>query len=189
MQHTLVLRIGYRRLPDGRAEPICDPSMNEILLVLWNEAATVLLETDQFLITATGDALTSDGRMRPRDLFMRLVCMAQKGRSFMERVAAEIRDHYPFTGIANEVVSRARPQLLTQLDQPFVVTEAPTFVEGSRISIEPPRVEFENGHLRVVVTGVSEDHSMRAWADGLIRERAHDAILERLLREGGTINA
>lgn len=189
MRRTFALIVGYRRLQDDRVEPICDPPVNQILLILWKEVGLVRLKTDRFLVTAAEDTLTFEGHMRPNELIIHLSQLAQFGRRLLKQLANTLCNRYPFESVAQDIVTRARPQLLTQLDQPFVVTEAPAFTEGDSIFVERPRVEFEGGRLRVIVTGVGEDHPLRVWADTIIREGVRDAVLERILRGGGTIDA
>lgn len=181
-----VFRVGYRRNPDGSATPVCDPPVDQFLLTLWARACTVVLDTEHYLVSGTvGGAIVFDGRMRPNDLVTEIGQMAAAGMTAMRDLDAAIRAGYPFASIADEVVARAGPRLMLCLDQPFVETETPAFAENGRVEVERARVEYDGGRVRVIVTGNAEDHPLRAWADALIRDRARNAILERLARGGG----
>lgn len=185
-----VFRVGYRRNPDGSATPVCEPPVDQFLLTLWGKACTVILDTEHYLVSGTvGGSIAFDGRMRPNDLVTEIGQMAAAGMNAMRDIDAAICAGYPFASIAEHVVSKAGARLMLCLDQPFVETEAPAFAENGRIEVERARVEYDGGRVRVIVTGNAEDNPLRAWADGLIRDRARDAILERLLRDGGGASA
>lgn len=182
MSHSI--RIGFVRRPDGSAEPVCEPPVDAFLLILWGRAAEVVVTEDRFVVVGTvGGAIRFEGTMRPIDLFSEVSRMAREGIEFMGAFVRALDAQYPFDRIAESVIEKARPQILLNLDQPFVETEAPAFVDNGRVMLENPRVEFDDGRLRVVVTGNPEDHPMRVWADGLIRERTRDAILAAVLRD------
>lgn len=179
------LRVGYRRLPDGSAEPICEPTVDAFLIPLWRRASEAVIHGPHCVVIGSTDgALRIEGTMRPNDLFASVGLMVFEGLVMMQRVQGVIEATYPFATIAETVVSLAGPELRMNLDRPFVETAPPTIVdETAGVGVDPPRIETAGGRLRVIVTGNPANHPVRAWADAFIRDRVRDAILERFLRE------
>lgn len=177
-------RVGYRRNTDGSVVPVCEPPVDELLLKLWANAATAILETDHYIATGeVGGNIRFDGRLRPYGLVLMIGQFVQIGTEAMRTTVAVLEKSYPFAHIAKQVVYVAKPQLLLNLDQMFVAVDAPTTMTNGRNDVDLPRVECEKGGLRVTVTGHREDHPLRTWADSLISERMRDAILDQLLSD------
>ncbi|MBI4438126.1 hypothetical protein HY631_04210 [Candidatus Uhrbacteria bacterium] len=176
------IRIGYIRLPDGTAQPVCEPPVDPFLLELWNNAGRAIITGDHYLaIVSLEQPVVIEGRLSPNELVSMIGQMAHEAVVHMAAAMKNITEQYPFQMVAECVVAQADSRLFASLDQPFVETEPPRVIaktEKSRsLSLEPPKIMYDGSRVRVIVTGHEDTHPLRRWADRVICQRVHDAIL------------
>ncbi len=176
------LTIGFRRLPDGSAEPVCDPQIPEILRFLWERSSLVTLYAPRFVVVGTIDGkLTIEGRMEPNLLACSLLPMATDMLLVMKGIRQTLEEKYPAAIIANFVASQAGTRLLYCLDRQFVETEAPRFTTEHSVLLENPRITYDGSRVRVVITGNPHTMPLWQWADAQICDIVQDAILQRVV--------
>ncbi len=181
------LTVGYKRAPDGSAQPVCEPTVDIVLLELWKYAHAVTLDTDAFLVTGTSDNATVrfEGSMRPHDLARAIEALASETLVAMRMLISIIETRYPFESGAKHIVGRTnRVQLICALDTSFIETETPVVLEGESVVRVPlPKIVSGKNPLRVIVTGNPEGQFLRAWADQIICDRMRETVLELLASE------
>lgn len=184
MAHTI--RLGYRRRPDGSAEPVCEPPVDAILLHLWGRACMAVVQGEEFVAIGTvREGVRFEGRMKPNEMMTELGQIAFQTIVAMAALIDGLKSGYPFDRVVDEVVMTAGPSLLLAcVDQPFIETEPPYFEGEKTMQVERPRIELEGTRVRVFVTGFPAEAPLRQWGDRLILARTRRLIFQRLANAG-----
>lgn len=184
MSHTL--SIGYQRLPNGSAVPICEPAIDAFLLHLWQHAASARIpeKFSRYLISAEISEARArvEGHLAPEELARDVVRMIGEGIHAMRETIKAIEATYPADTFARTVLARTGTRLYLQPDS-LVVTTKPPIPHPRGIGFDAPTVHIEeNGRTTVLVTGHPRSHPVATWADALVCERVRGAILSELTR-------
>lgn len=177
------LRIGYRRKADGSAEPICEPAVDAFLLNLWKHAAAARIPEGcaQYVVTAeVGETRARiEGHLSPDDVKDDVTRMMREGIIAMRATLRAIDQTYPVATFAKFAVDQAGLRLFFHPDK-LVVTIKPPVPHPTGIGFEAPTVRLDGERTTVAITGHPQNHPVASWADTVICERVHVAILGRL---------
>lgn len=178
---TRTIRIGYRRLPDGSAVPVCEPPIDGALLFLWQHVSVAIIHGDAYHITADLEGQTTfTGSMRPTDLAHALsLALTELVKTARETIRS-VHALYPFDRQAKQIASLADVRLLMALDEPFVEVEPPRVVQGVTFRVEQPQIQSTHEGTRVIVTGYLPANPFAAWANEEIRDTMRERILTHI---------
>lgn len=180
---SITLTIGYRRHPDGSAVPVCEPHSDSFSPFLWQHSALVTLYSTRCVATGTvGGKASVEGRMEPARLMDFIRAQMDSTLNVLSFVSDRITKQYPLDPIVSCVSGQYGGFFYASLDRPFVETEPPALVTNGFVHVAKPRIAFENGRARLVVTGNDREFPLWQWADAILRERVEQAVLDHVAK-------
>jgi len=180
---SMQLTIGYRRLPDGSAVPVCEPHNDSFSPFLWQHSALVTLYSPRCVATGTvGGTVSVEGRMEPARLMDFIQAQMESTLNVLSFVSDRIARQYPLEPVVRCVSGPYGSFLCASLDCPFVEIEPPSLVTNGFVHVAKPRISFENGRARLVVTGNDRAFLHWQWADAILRERVEQAVLDHIAK-------
>lgn len=180
---SITLTIGYRRHPDGSAVPVCEPHNDSFSPFLWQHSALVTLYTPLCAATGTvGGKVAVEGRMEPARLMDFIRAQMESTLNVLSFVSDRIAKQYPLDPVVRCVSGQYGSLLCASLDRPFVEIEPPSLVTNGFVHVAKPRIAFENGRARLVVTGNDRAFLHWQWADAILLERVERTVLEHVAK-------
>ncbi len=183
----MILTVGYRRDSNGSAVPVCDPPSDAYLFFLWQHAATVTLYSERCVAIGTLDGtVVEEGRMDPERLSDFIRDQLASALAMMSFVNTRIAQQYPIAMITKCVSRQAGNLLYAFPERSFVETEPPAHVSKGCVLVTEPRIAYDNGCARLIITGNDRDFPYWQWADAVLRDHVEQAILEHVANANAT---
>ena len=179
----MILTVGYRRDSNGSASPVCDPPSDAYLSFLSRHAATVTLHSERCVAIGTlNGRVAEEGRMDPEKLSDFIRDQLSSALAMMSFVNDRITRQYPIAMIARHVSRQAGNLLYAFPERSFVETEPPAHVTHGCVRVTEPRIAYDNGQARLIITGTDRDFPYWQWADAVLRNYVEDALLEHVAK-------